>query len=172
MTEKNLIKGLRDGAYESYEALFKTYYAKFVHYAESLVGDPDAARDLVQEAFMKIWLNRDRLREDLSMNNYLFVLVRRASLNFIRDRKIAEAIDDDIEDISPDAVSTLDDAERMDRLKTAVESLPDRRREVFKLSREEGLQNKEIARQLNISEKTVERHMTLALREIRNKFNS
>lgn len=172
MTERELIRGLKEGAYESYETLFKTFYAKFVHYAESLVGDADAARDLVQEAFMKIWLNRDKLREDLSMNNYLFVLVRRASLNFIRDRKIVESIDDDYEDGTVDALSSLDDEEKMRRLRNAVESLPDRRKEVFKLSREEGLRNKEIAEHLNLSEKTVERHMTLALREIRNKFNS
>ena len=96
MTEKNLIKGLKEGAYSSYETLFKLYYVKFVYYAKSLVGDLDAAKDLVQEAFMKVWLNRKKLREELSIHNYLFVLVRRASLNFIRDRKIMEVLDPDL----------------------------------------------------------------------------
>jgi RNA polymerase sigma-70 factor (family 1) len=171
MTEKNLIKGLKEGAYSSYETLFKLYYVKFVYYAKSLVGDLDAAKDLVQEAFMKVWLNRKKLREELSIHNYLFVLVRRASLNFIRDRKNMEVLDPDLAEEVHESVQASSE-EKIKLVKSAVDSLPAQRKAVFKLSREEGLRNKEIAEQLNLSEKTVERHMTLALRDLRNKFKS
>lgn len=171
MTEKNLIKGLREGAYSSYEILFKLYYAKFVHYADSIVGDFEAAKDLVQESFMKVWLNREKLREDLSIHNYLFVLVRRASLNFLRDKKIIETLDSDFVDDVHESASSASE-EKFEMVMSAVDSMPAQRKAVFKLSREEGLKNKEIAEHLNLSEKTVERHMTLALRDIRNKFKS
>lgn len=171
MNEKEIIRGLRKGSYSSYEILFKLYYARFVHYAEAIVGDYDVAKDLVQEAFIKVWLNRDTLREELSISNYLYVLVRRASLNFLRDRKMVVALDDEMENLSnEESLSVCDN--RIDCLRAAVESLPDKRKAVFKLSKEEGLHNKEIASHLNLSEKTVERHMTLAFREIRNKFKS
>lgn len=171
MKEKKLIKGLREGAYSSYEILFKLYYAKFVHYADSIVGDFEAAKDLVQESFMKVWLNREKLREDLSIHNYLFVLVRRASLNFLRDKKILETLDSDFVDDVHESTSSASE-EKFEMVMSAVDSMPAQRKAVFKLSREEGLKNKEIAEYLNLSEKTVERHMTLALRDIRNKFKS
>lgn len=171
MKDATLIKGLKKGVYSSYETLFRLYYAKFVHYSESLVGDLDAAKDLVQEAFMKVWLNREKLSEELSIHNYLFVLVKRASLNFIRDRKLMEELDSEISDETLDTSYNGRD-EDLELVRSVVESMPAQRKTVFKLSREEGLQNKEIASHLNLSEKTVERHITLALRDIRNKFNS
>jgi len=171
MSDATLIKGLKEGAYSSYETLFRLYYAKFVHYSESIVGDRDAAKDLVQEAFMKVWLNREKLREDLSIHNYLFVLVKRASLNFLRDRRLIEELDPELSDETHD-VSNNGRDENLELVRAVVEAMPSQRKTVFKLSREAGLQNKEIAEHLNLSEKTVERHITLALRDIRSKFKS
>lgn len=168
MTERNLIKGLKKGDYKSYEILFRMYYAKFVHYAESIVEDRDVAKDLVQEAFMKVWLNRNNLKENLSINNFLFVLVRRSALNFIRDRKIAESLDESL--ILVDNQEYIDD--NIVQLESIIDSMPSQRRTVFKKSRQEGLRNKDIAQQMNLSEKTVERHITLAMNDLRRKLKS
>ncbi len=175
MDKAKLIAGLKRGDYDSYKALFGLYYARFVHFAQKLTGDRQAAKDLVQEAFMKVWTNRDKLNETLSIEDYLFILVKRAAINFIRDRKFAETLTQELgERIGGDASSDRP-AETRDLIRsihTCVEKMPPQRRKVFLMSRRESLSNKEIAQKLSLSEKTVERHITLALTDLRKKHLS
>ena len=170
MTDAKLIAGLKAGDYESYRTLFRLHYARLVCFVNGIIEDRHAAEDLVQEAFVKVWLNRQKLDESLSIENYLYVLVKRAMLNFIRDRKFAEDISAEIlQGIS--AGNTTGEIvvanETKRKIQSEVKKMPEQRRNVFRLSRDKGLSNKEIASQLKLSEKTVERHITLALQDIR-----
>jgi RNA polymerase sigma-70 factor (ECF subfamily) len=143
--------------------------------AWSYAGRGAEYEDLVQEAFMKVWINRDKLNETLSIEDYLFILVKRAAINFIRDRKFAETLTQELgERIGGDASSDRP-AETRDLIRsihTCVEKMPPQRRKVFLMSRRESLSNKEIAQKLSLSEKTVERHITLALTDLRKKHLS
>ena len=67
MDETKLIEGLKRGDYASYETLFGLYYVRFVIFADKLIGDRHASKDLVQEAFMKVWLKREKLDASLSI---------------------------------------------------------------------------------------------------------
>lgn len=170
MDEAILIAGLKQGDNSSYETLFKLYYVRFVKFADAIIDDRQAAEDLVQEAFMKVWLNRSKLVEGLSISNYLYVLVKRAAINFLRDRKFAEDISAELGESLPSdhsLESSYSADETLKRIVARVEKLPERRRTVFRLSRGKGMSNKEIAQALNVSEKTVERQITLALQDIR-----
>lgn len=93
MNERRLILGLKKGDHDSYETLFDLYYAKFVNFADALIRDRTAAKDIVQEAFIRIWLNRDKLNENQSIENYIYVIVKRLVINHIRDSKKADSLE-------------------------------------------------------------------------------
>ena len=93
MDERKLILGLKKGDHDSYETLFDLYYAKFVNFADALLRDRTVAKDIVQEAFVRIWLNRSKLNEYQSLENYIYVIVKRLVLNYLRDLKPLENLD-------------------------------------------------------------------------------
>ena len=93
MNERSLILGLKKGDHDSYEALFDLYYAKFVNFADSIIKDRTVAKDIVQESFIRIWINRDKLNENQSLENYIYVIVKRLVLNHLRDIKPAYNLD-------------------------------------------------------------------------------
>lgn len=172
MNERRLIIGLKNGDHDSYEALFNLYYVKFVNFADAIIKDRTVAKDLVQEAFIKIWSNRERLNENQSLENYIYVIVKRLVLNHIRDNRPTESLE------SENAMETQSNVhggqdmllianETRTRIQEIISNMPEQRRKVFVMRRHQGLSNKEIAQELQISIKTVERHMTLALAELR-----
>lgn len=168
MKEHKLITGLRNGDMAAYETAFQTFYPRFVRFADYIVKDFPLAKDLVQNVFLKLWRYRDRLKPDLSLENYLYVLTKREVLNNLRSRRAAEPLS---------AAEVLgfpvEDAVRMDRrvdaslVRSLMAVLPEQRRKVFVMSRLQGMTNKEIADALSLSEKTVERHITLAGKQLR-----
>lgn len=167
-SEKDLIKGLKEGDYDSFEFLFVNYYSRFVNFAADILKDSEAAEDIVQEQFMKVWLHRDRLKEDQSIESYLFILTKNAILNHIRDNKRLKPTELPESIVSSDLNSDLDASELQSRVQSLVSKMPPKRREVYILSRNFGLTNEEISKRLGLSIRTVERHISLALNELRN----
>lgn len=173
MNERRLILGLKKGDHDSYEALFDLYYAKFVNFADSIIKDRTVAKDIVQESFIRIWINRDKLNENQSLENYIYVIVKRLVLNHLRDIKPAYNLDSErVCAIQSNTWGGQEDHivianETRGRIRNVVEHMPHQRRTVFVMSREQGMSNKEIAETLQISVKTVERHITMALAELR-----
>lgn len=165
MNEQKLIAELRKGNMGAYEQAFHTYYPKFVRFANYIVGDLAVAKDLVQNVFLKVWRYRDRLDSSLSLNNYFYVLTKREVLNYLRTKKVFETLDASMEmhgdALLPDGIT---DAARV---REHVYKLPEQRRNVFILSHFYGVPNKDIAKRLSISEKTVERHITLARKQLK-----
>lgn len=165
MTESKLIAGLRSGNMDAYEEAFHTYYPKFVRFAHYIVNDMAIAKDLVQNVFLKVWRFRDRLDESLSLQNYLYVLTKREVLNFLRTKRVFETLDSTLD--TPENGLRPDELAEVAQVRSQVYKLPEQRRNVFIMSRFFGIPNKEIAQQLSISEKTVERHITLAGKQLR-----
>lgn len=174
MDNQTLVRGLRMGNYTAYEELFILYFSKFVSFADSILHDREVAKDLVQEQFLKVWTNRERLDEKKSIQNYLYVLTKRAILNYLRDHRIADTIDNKNAPFYKDKetpLSLVEINELKRRLYGGISRMPEQRKKIFLLSRDEGLSNREIAERLNLSVRTVERHISLALSDIRNSLS-
>lgn len=152
------------------------YYPSLCNYASHLLNDTDMAEEVVQGLFVKIWEKRNALSIETSLRNYLFRSVKNLCANQVAHHKIRQLHADKIRETlqsSDDAADAfLLDAETAIRIEDAVNSLPEKRREIFRLSREEGLTYLQIAKQLNISVKTVENQMGFALKSLREQLRN
>ncbi len=159
---------------KTYDHLFLRYYPKVCYFIRHLVKSSEVAKDLAQDIFVKVWLNRDAMAEVESMDAYLFRAAKNSALNHLEHASVAaryEAVprirDDDRVQVEEEMQAK--DLER--RVKTIVEGMPEMRRIVFHMSREQYLKNGEIAQMLGLSEKTVKNHLTLALKQIKRNIN-
>ncbi len=169
--EHILTERLARGDGEAFEELYGQYSGVAFGFVLSFVKDSSVARDIVHDSFVKIWLKRENLTRVASFNSYLFRMLRNAVTDHfetiqINRRYIAETLRtaDDFSDITSERIS-------LDELQTiifdAVSTMPARRREVFSLSRYQGVPNNEIAARLGIDIRTVENHISAALGSIR-----
>ncbi|MCC8409303.1 RNA polymerase sigma-70 factor [Mucilaginibacter sp. UR6-1] len=151
----------------AFEMLYNRYSAKVFHVAYNLFRDKYVCEDLVQELFTDLWFKRYHLHIN-SLPGYLKVAIKNRVLVYIRTQKATidiDTIDRMMEQYSADSKLVQNDIARL--LDEGIAGLPEKCRQVFLLSRKEYLSNKEIAQRLNISVKTVENQMTIALRYLR-----
>ena len=153
-----------------FESLFAQWYKPLCRFALRMVGDPELAEDVVQEVFVKFWERRDSLPQDLVPKAYLYKAVYNACLNAITRQKRTVSMAPEISDTTPgDQDSDLDlrRQEVQKGIDSGLEELPPACKQVFELSRFEEMSYKEIAETMEISPKTVEAHMSKALRILR-----
>lgn len=165
--DADLLSLLRDDDRMAFEVIYNKYSSKAYAVAYNLFRDKDVCEDLVQELFVDLWTKRSSLNIS-SLEWYLRVAIKNRVLMYIRAKKATldlSAIAMLTERYSTDSKVLQSDIS--DILEEGVGRLPDRCREIFTLSRKEYLSNKEIALRLNISVKTVENQMTIALRHLR-----
>ena len=164
------VAALRRGDEAAFDVIFRRWYEPLCGYASRLTdGDMDEAEDLVQQVFVKLWEQRERLDIAWSLKAYLYKTVHNAALNRLRAAttrsKYLEVNAAQLENanVTPDDTAS----ELHERLQKALDLLPPQCRHVFELSRFEELKYREIADQLGISIKTVETQMGKALRILR-----
>ncbi len=154
---------------ESFETMFRQHYLRLQSYAYSIVGDEAQAEEVVQAVFVQLWEKREEQPIKTSVKAYLFKAVYHRALNQKRHQKVKEAYSDYQKAHSPN--SAFQDPAEANELKSRIEAaigmLPPRCQQVFRLSRFEGLSYQEIAKELDISVKTVEVQMGKALRMLR-----
>lgn len=168
--DNELFLEIRQGNKKSFETLFKAYYAPLCAFSRKYVKDPDDCEEIVQGFFLKIWDKREELEINLSVRNYLFSSIRNRCLNHIKHEKIKQEYNAEIlsnTDNRIDSANFIMEVDLVKKIDRSIAALPDRRREIFILSREQGLKYREIADQLGISIKTVETQMGQALKELR-----
>lgn len=160
MTEKEskIIRDLSKGSSAAFEYVFKEYYKPLKNYAVFFVGDQEAAEELVQEAFISLWNQRQRVDEEFNVKAYLFRSIHNQGLNFIRHKRvIKEYVDFEMKTMNREQDTYCEPAPFLRKaLDEAINSLPPRTGLVFQMSRINGMKHKEIAEALNITEKTVE----------------
>lgn len=161
---------ISQGDTAAFEQVFRTYYQPLCRYAAGLLSDRDAAEEVVQQLFCRIWEKRESLRAETSFKSYLFRSVHNAAMNELNHQKVKQAYMQqraNEPEQQEQAASTLHAKELEGRIQTAIGKLPEQCRLVFRLSRFEGLSYREIAEVLGISVKTVENQMGKALKIMR-----
>ena len=151
---------------EEFEKLFKEYYNYLCNLANKIINDRDASEDIVQDVFSKFWLKRNELYKLDSPRSYLSKSVINFSINYSEKKKTTNKHQSEYEvnDHSIDEEATQNN---IVKLRKAVDKLPDKCKVIFNLSRFEGLSNLEIANYLDISVKTVENQMGIAIKKLR-----
>lgn len=156
----------------AFDALYSRHWPALYKNAYFILKDQDACKDVVQDIFVWLWEHRKRLAVD-SLKSYLKAAVKFKVANYIRSENIRKSFFEALTRFaSPALLPTAEEIAEIKEMNAiiqqAISELPIKCREIFKLKREEHLSNKEIARRLSISIKTVESQMTIALRRIRN----
>jgi RNA polymerase sigma-70 factor (ECF subfamily) len=159
--ETELLLQTAKGDCAAFEQLFKTYQPSLLFLVHKITRNISAAEEIVQDVFLKIWLTRETLSEIENFKNYLFIVSRNQALNLLdkelRTRRRHNEYENEIKVVTEtpqeDAYHLIDEA---------ISQLPQQQRAAWLLSRHEGLSYEKIAMRMNLSEKTVKRHIRLA----------
>ena len=168
--DKELYLKLKEGDEGAFQTLFQKYYSSMCNFANQLLNDRELAEEVVQDMFVKIWEKRLTLNIETSVKHYFFRSVRNHCLNQIQHEKIKKQYANRVLEAANQEVNTEQyylEVDLIKRIENSIDSLPPKRKEIFRLSREQGLKYKEIADILGISVKTVEAQMGLALKYLR-----
>lgn len=154
---------------KEFRFIFEDNYNNLCRAAYRVLLDEDSAREVVQEVFVELW-KKDTWRQLQSPKAYLYVAVHNKSISELRKRKRFVS-EDAIPELSIPHAQELEEEELERIILEGIEALPEQCKKVFILSREEELTYREIADQLALSVKTVERHMGIALKKLRDYLN-
>ena len=171
----DLILQLKKGNPDAYAHLVDTYNHKLCLYAYSLMNDIPISEDIVQNVFIKVWERRNNLNEDFSIKSYLYKSVYNTCINEYKKNQSMTALEKKyIEEL--DRIAEDKDEATLERLtalvKEAIQELPPKCKEIFLLSKKEGLTNVEISDYLNLSKNTIERQISIAFSKIRENVGS
>ena len=170
--EKDILMRLRNSDKDALKDIFEAFYPSLCHYASHFLVDHDQSEEVVQDLFVRIWEKRETVVVSTSLRSYLFRSVRNQCINLIMHEKVRQNHAKKIRDAIIEDAAEEDyflEEEKSKAISSAIAALPDKRREIFLLSRQEGLKYQEIANRLQISVKTVEAQMGLAIRFLREK---
>jgi len=169
-----LFKQIKDGNIRAFETLFRSYYEPLCRYAHQFVGSMETAEEIVQDLFYILWKERENLQIITSADGYLYRSVKNKSLQYIEKKRVREDYrqtyikNATIETSTPQ--EELEYRELEQQIRETLCRLPERRQKIFRMNRMEGKKYNEIARELQISVKTVEAEISKVLRELRSKI--
>ncbi len=155
---------------EVFEQIFRQFYAPLVVYACKYVTSIDIAREVVQDFFVRFYEKRDSLSIGISLKSYLYRSVYNCCINYLNQKNIQDRhlktieLERDHEENMEAEINTIELEYRIDKI---INGLPPKCRQIFKMNRLEGLRNEEIAKQLNLSKRTVETQISKALKILR-----
>jgi RNA polymerase sigma-70 factor (ECF subfamily) len=165
--ENILFEEIRNGDERIFNQAFDRYYPCMCFYADKILHDFDSSRSIVQQVFVDLWIKREKLHID-SLKSYLYQSVRNAALDVLKHKKAELKYLSSLQKTeSSQFADLLEEAELADKINRAIHKLPERCREIFLLCRFEELKYLEIAERLNISVKTVEMQVGIALKRLR-----
>ena len=167
---------LKDGDKQAFNQLFHFYNQKLYYFAKGYLKSEKEAEEIVQETFLKIWERREQIDPDLSINAYLFKI----AFNFIQKRLIKNLKEEEFKhDLAAELVNFDDHTSNMlnyhfllDHINRLIDELPPRQKEIVELRKLENYSFKEISEKLSISSKTVEAHLTAALKFLKERLKS
>jgi RNA polymerase sigma-70 factor (family 1) len=156
---------------QAFQRLFKHHFTGLFQFAASIVKIKEAAEEIVEDVFVKLWNRRATLPEINNFKVYLYVSVKNLCLNYVNRQGNNRVLDmDQLDVVCTELVPNPEDlmvaSELLQMVNKAIYELPPKCRIVYKLVKEDGLQYKEVAEILNISPRTVENHIAVAVKKI------
>lgn len=179
--DAKLQRGLEQGERWAFDELIRAYYPRLMGYA-CLLLDEQEARDVVQEVFLYLWEHRSRLQFAGGFQSYLFRVCHSRMIDSLKRRKMLAGKNTPLDKLlqcelswldrsRDEVVNTICNKELLDRVVALTDELPDKRREVFRLSYLHDMTNAEIAELLHMPRRTVEGHLYHALRYLRGRIS-
>lgn len=166
--ELKYIERLALGDHDAFRYIFMKYYPKMKYFIAHIVKSEAIAEELSQDIFEKIWRNRSELPHLRSFNAYVYRMSKNIAINYIEHKYVERAYVQNYDAKEEFSIDEELDAKEIELLiMLEVERMPEQRKKIFMMSRFENLRNEEIAQKLNITKKTVENHLNLALKQIR-----
>jgi RNA polymerase sigma-70 factor (ECF subfamily) len=170
-SDRALLDRLRAGEQEALHAIFTAHHAQLLGLAQSIVRDRSTAEDVVQDVMLELWRRREKIVLETSLGGYLMRSARNRALNQLRTRRRERPESAAMSHANPSTAHQEVVEQEMEKaVRAAIAGLPDRCRQVFELSRMQGLKYAEIAATLGISVKSVETHIGRALRVLRDRL--
>ena len=175
---KNNISRLRDGDNNAYEQIYNTLYLRLFYFIREYIADEEIVRNILQDTFLSLWEKRTLLSEEINLAAWLYTVTKNKALKHLRHQEYVDQFSrEKIQTFNEDKLNAFA-LERLDTsmlslheienlIEKTLKSLPPQYSEIFKMSRYGNNKNREIAKKLNISEKTVEAHITKTLKLLR-----
>jgi len=173
--DSETIKQFKADDMSALDIIYRKYSKKLYRFAYSIIKVKPDAEGIVHEVFIKVWEKRNKIDEYLSFESYLFTITYNTTISFIRKKVKENKYIEHLKfmqnpSIQSNIIPEIEYKELKDKSEKIIDLLSSRQKQIFKLSREEGLTYKEIAAKLSISINTVETHMERALKSIRKKL--
>lgn len=162
----NLILQIQQDNEHAFKRLYQAYYIRVATFIMGIIKKHDIAEDLAQDVFVNLWINRKTLDATRSLQNYIFV----SSLNYLKKEMVfsSEPLEAQADVSTGNMVEDTFFAKEIALLiEMVVSEMPEQRQRIYRMNREQGLSNEEIADRLGISKRSVENQVSLALKEIR-----
>lgn len=169
-----IFKRMSEGDEKAFRFFFDKYYSDLCNFVNQYINNPEMAEELVQDVFVYLWEKRTDISLHTSVKPYLYLASKNKSLNYLRDSRskirLLEKYQNENKAVQSTSDLFLDSEELKEILDKSIDSLPNRCREIFLLSRQSELSHKEIADKLNISPKSVENQIGIALKRLRDEL--
>lgn len=178
INSENYIESLKLGSQKAFGEIMEYWYTPLYNFALGYLNNSENTKEVIQDVFLKLWDNRNNLNENTNLNAYLYAVTRNRCIDVVRRERLMIQfqnhkkeeylrLTESFEALSDPILDNLFANEVQHEINRAVEHLPEQCKKVFIMSRKEGMKNKEISQSLHLSEKTIESHLTKALKTIR-----
>ena len=171
MQDREILERIAKGDKQAFAMVYKEFYKPLCYYAFKFFQDEIAAEDVVQKTMVKLWEQRKKITDINSISSFLYRTVHNNSINELKHRQVIDKHADNIKsELDAIAYDQVDEEyeDRVNRvLMDAINNLPPKKSEIFKLKYFKGMKHKEIAEQLGISYRTVETHIVKGLQKLR-----
>ena len=172
--DREYVESLKEGGFAAFEVLFKKYAENLYAFTLSITREPYIAEEITQLVFMKIWEKRDQIEKDLPFKSFIFSIAYSETISWLRkeksEKRKTEGYKAETETVSNETDYFIEFNNIKSLAIQTIDNFPKKRKEIFKLSREQGYSNKEIATRLNISVRTVESQISAALKTLKEKL--
>lgn len=169
-TIKNLIRDDK----KALDEIYYIYYPRLYRFSKSFLKVEDDINDLLQDVFVKIWLNRHKIEDVDTFHSWIFTITKNTIVSYFREKMKHRDFQNRVKQLALgeelELNADLEYTELKGKVEKVIGQLPKKRQQIFRLSREQGFTYREIAEKLQISTKTVEDHMLHSIRYLRENF--